>query len=204
MLCGDFNIDLLNKDCNNLTSFLNTMYSLSLLPSISKPTRIIDNSATRIDNFFINEPFNFESGILISDISDHFPIFFNRKNFFCTNSSKNVNKGVHYRLINQNTLSALDEMLALTNFDDIINNDNINEVGQLLFDIESIMLLNYVVLFEQRPYLLKIQLNHGFQVRFVQISIIIIIIYHDFLPTPRRGSHVKSGKTHTQSSRYTP
>ena len=34
--------------------------------------------------------------------------------------------------------------------------------------------------------------------------VIIIIIYHDFLPTPRRGSHVKSGKTHTQSSRYTP
>ena len=34
--------------------------------------------------------------------------------------------------------------------------------------------------------------------------IIIIIIYHDFLPTPRRGSHVKSGKTHTQSSIYTP
>ena len=33
---------------------------------------------------------------------------------------------------------------------------------------------------------------------------IIIIIYHDFLPTPRRGIHVKSGKTHTQSSRYTP
>ena len=32
----------------------------------------------------------------------------------------------------------------------------------------------------------------------------LIIIYHDFLPTPRRGSHVKSGKTHTQSSRYTP
>ena len=33
--------------------------------------------------------------------------------------------------------------------------------------------------------------------------IIIMIIYHDFLPTPRRVSHVKSGKTHTQSSRYT-
>ena len=34
--------------------------------------------------------------------------------------------------------------------------------------------------------------------------LIIIIIYHDFLPTLRRGSHVKSDKTHTQSSRYTP
>ena len=134
MLCGDFNIDLLYKDCNNLTSFLNTMYSLSLLPIISKPTRITNNSATLIDKFFINEPCNFESGILISDILDHFPIFFNRKNFFCTNSSKNENKGVHYR-INQNTLSALDEMLALTNFDAISNNDNINEAKQLLFDI---------------------------------------------------------------------
>ena len=131
MLCGDFNIDLLNKDCNNSTLFLNTMYSLSLLPIISKPTMITDNSAKLIDNFFISEPCNFESGILISDISDHFPIFFSCKDFFCTNSSKNVNKGVHYRLINQNTLSALDEMLALTNFDDIINSDNINEATQL-------------------------------------------------------------------------
>ena len=112
MMCGDFNIDLLNKECNNSTSFLNTMYSLSLLPIISKPTRITDNSASVIDNFFINEPCNFESGIIIYDISDHFPIFINRKNFFCTKASKNVNKGVYFRLVNQNTLSALDEMLA--------------------------------------------------------------------------------------------
>ena len=35
--------------------------------------------------------------------------------------------------------------------------------------------------------------------RHVNYCIIIIIIYHDFLPTPRRGSHVKSDKTHTQS-----
>ena len=26
-----------------------------------------------------------------------------------------------------------------------------------------------------------------------------IIIYHDFLPTPRRGSHVKSDNTHTHT-----
>ena len=81
MLCSDFNIDLLNKDCNNLTSFLNTIYSLSLLPIISKPTKIIYNSATLIDNFFINEPCNFESGKLISYISDHFLIFFNCRKF---------------------------------------------------------------------------------------------------------------------------
>ena len=108
------------------------MYSLSFLPIISKPTRITDNSATLIDDFFINEPCNFESGILISDISDHFPIFFISKKIFCTNCSKNVNKGVHYRLVNQNTLSALDEMLALTNFDDIINNIFVCSTKELL------------------------------------------------------------------------
>ena len=31
----------------------------------------------------------------------------------------------------------------------------------------------------------------------------LFLIYHDFLPTQRRGSHVKSDKTHTQSPRYT-
>ena len=42
-----------------------------------------------------------------------------------------MNKGIHFRLVNQNTLSALDEMIA--NFDDIISNVNINEATQLLF-----------------------------------------------------------------------
>ena len=45
-----------------------------------------------------------------------------------------MNKGVHYRLVNQNTLSALNEMLALANFEDIINNINFNKATQLLFD----------------------------------------------------------------------
>ena len=34
--------------------------------------------------------------------------------------------------------------------------------------------------------------------------IIIIIIYHDFLPPPRRGSHVKIDNTHKQSLTCTP
>ena len=59
LMCVDFNIYFLHKDCNHLTLFLNTVYSLSLLPIFIIPTRITDNSATLIDNFFINEPCNF-------------------------------------------------------------------------------------------------------------------------------------------------
>ena len=66
MLFGDFNIYLLNKDCNNSTSFLNTMYSLSLLPIISKPTRITDISATLIIYLLIN----FNYSILIKGSCD--------------------------------------------------------------------------------------------------------------------------------------
>ena len=145
------------------------MYSLSLLRIISRPTRITDNSATLIDNFVINEPCNFESGILISDISDHFPIFVNHKYFFCTNSLRNVNKGVHYRLVNQNTLSALDEMLALTNFDEIISSDNINEAKQLLFHrINNAFKLCCPI--RKKNLSPKNTTNRGFQMRFVQIS----------------------------------
>ena len=83
---------------------------------------------------------NFNAGILVSDISHHFPIFLTRKYFFYTNASKN-DKNVNDRWINQNTLSALDIILALTNYIDIISNENINLLHSFNL-IELIMNLN--------------------------------------------------------------
>lgn len=76
-LTGDFNINLLNIE-NDLTSyFINQFFTHSYFPLISKPTRITRNSATLIDNIFTNslDNANIKSGILVSDISDHFGIF---------------------------------------------------------------------------------------------------------------------------------
>ena len=82
-LMGDFNLNLLNIDSHNLTSeFLETMYSFSYIPVINKPTRVQKNSATLIDNIFINNingTFDL-SGILYTDVSDHFPVFYMLKN----------------------------------------------------------------------------------------------------------------------------
>ena len=78
-------------------------------------------------------------------------------------SSSHLQNGLPTRRISTPWITGFDP------FDDIISNANINVAWQLLL-IELIMHLNCVVLFEQRIYLLKIQLNHGFQVRFVQIS----------------------------------
>ena len=53
-ICGDFNIDLLNPKNNILIDeFTATMYSMSLYPIITKPTRITTHSATLIDNIYI-------------------------------------------------------------------------------------------------------------------------------------------------------
>ena len=48
------------------------------MPVINKPTRVTKNTATAIDHIFINSVTTnkFKTGIIKSDISDHFPIFF--------------------------------------------------------------------------------------------------------------------------------
>ena len=78
-LMGDYNINLLNSNTHEHASeFDNILYSNEFLPLISWPTRIISNSAAPIDNTPANCPHNLNSsinGILLTDISDHFPIF---------------------------------------------------------------------------------------------------------------------------------
>ena len=77
VFCGDFNIDLLNpSNYSAIDTFINTMYSVSLFPKITRPSRITSYSATLIDNIFTNDIENkSESGLLIKDITDHLPVF---------------------------------------------------------------------------------------------------------------------------------
>ena len=76
---GDCNIDILNYDSHSATAeFVDMLYSHAFLPLINRPTRITQNSATIIDNIFTNNIGESEcghNGILVTDISDHFPIF---------------------------------------------------------------------------------------------------------------------------------
>ena len=76
-IAGDYNINLLNVDTHMASSvFLELLYSYGFFPMISKPTRIVKENSTLIDNIFTNDVLNDStSGIMCSDISDHFPIF---------------------------------------------------------------------------------------------------------------------------------
>lgn len=76
-ICGDYNVDLLNPNKHKVTDkFINTMYSMTLCPKMTRPSRITSHCATLIDNIFTNEIENkVVSGLLINYISDHLPVF---------------------------------------------------------------------------------------------------------------------------------
>jgi hypothetical protein len=83
-LLGDYNINMLNFKTHELTScFVDSIYGNGFIPLISRPTRITSTSATLIDNIFtndFNQPELNLQGVLIADVTDHFPIFHIRKN----------------------------------------------------------------------------------------------------------------------------
>ena len=74
---GDFNLDLLKHESHSvIAQFIESLFAFGFLPMITKPTRIKAHSATLIDNIFTNNTtISSKSGLIISDISDHLPIF---------------------------------------------------------------------------------------------------------------------------------
>ena len=77
-IMGDYNINLLNSDKHIQTSeFVDIMFGFGYYPLINKPTRVKNTTATLIDNIFTNDLGKLEtmSGIIVCDISDHYPVF---------------------------------------------------------------------------------------------------------------------------------
>ena len=79
-LMGDFNIDLLKVNIHAKTNeFVNDVISQGFLHKITRPTRITPHSATLIDHIYSNDnrptSQNSTSGIIITDVADHFGTF---------------------------------------------------------------------------------------------------------------------------------
>merc|ERR1712215_359048 len=75
---SDFNVNMLNFESHGQTNdYINNLISNSFLPVITLPTRINHQSATLIDHIWTNKVCsNYNAGILISSLSDHFPVFY--------------------------------------------------------------------------------------------------------------------------------
>ena len=77
-LVGDTNINVLNfKTHNDTRTYIDTLLNHRKLPLITLPTRVTNTSATVIDQISTSFQSDFyDSGIILSSLSDHFPVFF--------------------------------------------------------------------------------------------------------------------------------
>ena len=73
IFCGDLNIDLLREEL--YSDFFNLLYSYNFFPLITVTTRITEQSAKCIDHLWYNKLNVSFSGAIVSDITDHYPIF---------------------------------------------------------------------------------------------------------------------------------
>ena len=110
-VCGDHSLNLLDAETNNSVSqLLNQMATYSLLPVISRPTRITEQTSSLIDNIFIKHPMNFASGLIISTISDHLPVFV-IKTINCTEDHIRPPKTIRFRPTSDRKIALFRERL---------------------------------------------------------------------------------------------
>ena len=78
-LLGDLNINLLRHEVHRQTAdFLDIMYSSGFIPLINRPTRVTAETAKVVDHIYsndLNATRKTMQGILVTDITDHYPVF---------------------------------------------------------------------------------------------------------------------------------
>lgn len=127
IIAGDFNIDLLKHESHpDTASFIDNLYSHSFTPLIVRPTRFSETSSTLIDNILTNKPNDtFISGVFISDISDHLPVFYVLKK---RNENSQIKfKTIYSRIKTDDKILKLKSECARINWPNILTNDNVNK-----------------------------------------------------------------------------
>ena len=116
------------------------MFSVGLLPVITRPTRIHHMSATLIDHIFESNKTNrYIAGILLTSLSDHFPTFYIEE----CKTVKIAQKPFKTRIINEKTIPAYENILRTAPWGSIYKDDPkssfdsffeiINNAGDLAF-----------------------------------------------------------------------
>ena len=115
-MMGDFNIYLLKFQTHGQTNdYIESMISKGYLPLITKPTRVTTYSATLIDHIYSNATSqNYDSGIIISDVADHFGTFY---------ASKNLPTYTRTRQMKQVNISNFKQLLSSTEFNTVLSDE---------------------------------------------------------------------------------
>jgi len=119
VIMGDMNIDLLKFESQNKTErYLDNIFSNGFIPIIVKPTRICSSTATLIDHIYTNNISTVgQSGIIITDVADHFGIF-----HIATKKVAIIDSNVKYiRHLSEAKIQTFKLGLELLDFTDILS-----------------------------------------------------------------------------------
>ena len=103
--------------------FLDLLLANELLPTITRPTRITQQSATLIDNIFTSEILqrNFDSVLIIIGMSDHLPIITLFKQTKITDKSQIEFES---RRLNEDKINEINQKIHDVDWNGNLNNDN--------------------------------------------------------------------------------
>jgi len=114
ILFGDFNLDALKYNINNqVTEYIDLLFSFGYLQIVMKPTRCTTHSATLIDHIVTNSKSDvFDTVLLTSEISDHFPVI----HFSKSKSKSTLNTTSHYRDFSSHNLKLFSDSFRNINW----------------------------------------------------------------------------------------
>ena len=130
-ILGDVNIDILKFESHKPTAnYVDSIFSLGCLQIVTKPTRCTHRSSSLIDHIITNVlcP-KYVSGVLISSISDHFPVFC----FLDQLREPSTHKTVTSRNFSQANINKFKDTLSKTSWQPTLNETD----PQKSFDIFS-------------------------------------------------------------------
>ena len=102
--------------------------SKNFLPIINRPTRVTPHSCTLIDNIICNRVDEAESsGVITTNISDHYPVFAREK--FPTLPEDSIS--INYRVFSHENLSNFKNSLQYINWNPVLINDDAEKAYDL-------------------------------------------------------------------------
>ena len=134
VLIGDYNIDLSLTGTPKISDFLSAIESTGMQQIISSPTRMTNLTSSLIDHVYTNvHNYAIHSGVIETDVSDHFPIFVIFKGQNGSEKSSFVRKVTRsYRKYN---VCLFQEDLSKLNWQHIYRYENVNVAYENFYDM---------------------------------------------------------------------
>ena len=137
-LVGDLNLNLIDYQSNaKVRNFVNLIFQHSLVPIVNKPTRVTKNNTTLID-YIITNSFTDQdnlTGILKTDISDHFSIFNISMKHGLDSNDKKVT--IKKRIINADLIQEFRDILFEVNWGNLYLISNPNDAHEYFLKVFS-------------------------------------------------------------------